>query len=247
MTSDSVADKETGDRVQIPSMEFDQALVEKGSDVLTRLMKLDIASLRGLIVFWQATGASLPLAEHFVSSCTEAVANLVPSALGDTSTWTFRNAGMLFRNTHKPIVVQRNSTISSYLAQMHGDNLRWESIGIFLTAASRATLDVSFFPKLYTSEEERRELTKDLAHLGDDCLEVCLGLDCINDLQLVLQYESFIVFSQVYGDQSKLCSISNIRNDYSHESLTNVVCNSRLSFLEKNGRSCEFSIRAWIS
>lgn len=86
---------------------------------------------------------------------------------------------------------------------MNGDNVRWESTGIFLAAASRAALDIPFFPALYKSEEQRRDIIRDLARLGDDCLEVCLGLDCLNDLQLVLQYENFIVYSQVYGDQSR--------------------------------------------
>jgi hypothetical protein len=86
---------------------------------------------------------------------------------------------------------------------MSGKNLRWESLGIFLTAASRAALDISSFAPLYNSDERRRSLIKALLYIGDCCLETCIALDCLNDLQLVLQYENLIVHSQVDGDQSK--------------------------------------------
>lgn len=184
---------------------LDQTLLERGIGVLGRLNQLDLTGLKSLIQFWRATGANLPLAEHFVDGSTEAVANLIPSSGNETDGWASRNAQFLFKNTHTPMVVRSDSTAADYLSQMYGDNMRWESIGIFLTASSRASLDIAFFPALYTTEDKRREIIKFLACLGDDCLELCLRLDCLNDLQLVLQYENFIVYSQVYGDQSMSC------------------------------------------
>jgi hypothetical protein len=38
---------------------------------------------------------------------------------------------------------------------------------------------------------------------SDRCLELSISLDCLNDLQLVLQYENFISHSNVDGDESK--------------------------------------------
>jgi len=91
-----------------------------------------------------------------------------------------------------------------YLSQMLAENLRWESLGIFFTAAARAAYDTTSFPILYSTNEERRKLIKELTHLGDGCLDTCLELDCLNDLQLILQYENLIVHSQVDGDQSAI-------------------------------------------
>ncbi|KAF2994882.1 hypothetical protein E8E14_003000 [Neopestalotiopsis sp. 37M] len=202
MPSSSVADAgRRGGR----QLKRDRVPLQRGADVLTRLSDLDVVNLKALIEFWLATGANLPLAEHFVLCCTEAVARLaqeVPNDCDGNGTWATRTADLLLRNTSRPLVVHRNTTVANYLSQMNGDNVRWESTGIFLAAASRAALDIPFFPALYKSEEQRRDIIRDLARLGDDCLEVCLGLDCLNDLQLVLQYENFIVYSQVYGDQS---------------------------------------------
>ncbi|RFU75129.1 fungal specific transcription factor domain-containing [Trichoderma arundinaceum] len=73
---------------------------------------------------------------------------------------------------------------------------------MFLAAACRAALDTSSFAPLYNSDEGRRGLIKALMYIGDCCLEICIALDCLNDLQLVLQYENLIVHSQVDGDQS---------------------------------------------
>ena len=40
-------------------------------------------------------------------------------------------------------------------------------------------------------------------HLSDRCLEMCLSLDCLNDMQLLLQYENWIIHTFLDGDQSK--------------------------------------------
>lgn len=181
---------------------FEQSLVEKGTHVLIGLVDLDITNLVQLVGFWQATGASLPLAENFVSHSSCAVANFVSSHASEPGGWASRNTELLFTNTQRPVIVHRDTRVTDYLSQMYDDNMRWESIGFFLAAACRAAFDIPFYPSLFTDDVQRRKLIRKLARLGDECLEVCLSLDCLNDLQLVLQYENFIVNSQVYGDQS---------------------------------------------
>ncbi|KAL7758401.1 hypothetical protein ACKLNR_012928 [Fusarium oxysporum f. sp. zingiberi] len=95
-----------------------------------------------------------------------------------------------------------NSTVKEFFAQVLGENLRLEVLGIFLTAASRAAIDVPSFTPLYTSYQQKQALVKILTFTGDCCLESCLSLDCLNDLQLVFQYENLILHTQVDGDQS---------------------------------------------
>lgn len=188
---------------------IDQATFDRANHALSLLDQLQVSGLASLIRFWLKKGVNLALAEPFVETCAEAAVDWrelsTPhgAKVHDASVGIAQRARVLLENTHRPLVVHRHSTASEYLSQMSGRNLRWESLGIFLAAASRAALDTSSFAPLYNSDEGRRGLIKALTYIGDCCLETCLALDCLNDLQLVLQYENLIVHSQVDGDQSK--------------------------------------------
>ncbi|KAH6664578.1 hypothetical protein B0J14DRAFT_630429 [Halenospora varia] len=161
------------------------AITEKGIRALSQVERLNIFRLKTLVEVWLSTDVNLPLAGPH-----------------DSGIWASKHAKILFKNTNRPILFHKDSSVAEFVSQFYNDNVRWETLGIFFAAATRATLDISFFPQLYTSEEQRHQLTTLLTSIGDSCLEACLGLDCLNDLQLVLQYENFIVHSQVYGDQS---------------------------------------------
>ncbi|KAI8712229.1 hypothetical protein NCS52_01320600 [Fusarium sp. LHS14.1] len=63
-------------------------------------------------------------------------------------------------------------------------------------------MDIPFFPHLYQTNEQEIELRELLLRLIACSLDICLSLDCLNDLQHVLQYEYCIINSYVYGDQS---------------------------------------------
>lgn len=78
------------------------------------------------------------------------------------------------------------------------------NLGYFFSAVTRATIDIPFFPSLYTIEKEQYSLRRLTTKLSDCALEICLSLDCLNDLQLFFQYENFIVHSYMDGDQSEL-------------------------------------------
>ncbi|KAH8122896.1 hypothetical protein LI328DRAFT_169252 [Trichoderma asperelloides] len=187
---------------------LDQTTLDKANHALSLLDQLQVSALASLVRFWLKKGVNLALAEPFVETCIDAAVDwremstpLVVIDAGDANATTQR-ARVLLENTHRPLTFHKHSTPSEYLQQMSGKSLRWESLGIFLAAASRAALDTSSFAPLYSSDERRRGLIKALMYIGDCCLETCLALDCLNDLQLVLQYENLIVHSQVDGDQS---------------------------------------------
>lgn len=191
-----------------PSETFliEQTTLDKAKHALSLLDQLQVPALASLVRFWLKKGVNLALAEPFVETCVDTAVDWgelsIPPMGTDADALTQR-ARDLLENTHRPLVFHEHSTPSEYLQQMSGKNLRWESLGIFLAAASRAALDTSSFAPLYNSDERRRRLIKALMYIGDCCLETCLALDCLNDLQLVLQYENLIVHSQVDGDQSK--------------------------------------------
>lgn len=218
----------------------DLTILEKGLFALSHLDQLDIPKLASLVRSWLDRGVNLPLAAPFVPQCLKAVANWsnLPRPSWNTSDYRIdaRNrVRLLLESTQKPIVVHQDSSFELFVSQILGENLRLEALGIFLTAAARATLDTCSFPALFTTDRQRRELTKTLSLIGDFCLETCLALDCLNDLQLVLQYENFIVHSQVDGDQSKLLHGLYVANSCSGE----LKFRSRLPLLAKDGRRRE--------
>lgn len=190
----------------------DQVVMNSAVHAFTRLDRMDISKLTPLVHSWLAKRVNLPLAGPFVVRCLESVERwrelltsdpvieVEDSRFGSMSSVYVR---VLLENTHEPIVMHRDMSTEDFLSQMLGKNLRWESLGIFFVAAARAAYDTPYFTPLYSTNEQRHRLIKALTYVGDCCLETCLELDCLNDLQLVLQYENFIVHSQVDGDQSE--------------------------------------------
>ncbi|KAF4883836.1 hypothetical protein CGCF415_v013930 [Colletotrichum fructicola] len=63
-------------------------------------------------------------------------------------------------------------------------------------------MDIAFFPPLFSSEIQKHEFHAMLMRHIVSVLEVCLSMDCLNDLQLFIQYERCIIHSYVDGDQS---------------------------------------------
>ena len=177
--------------------------VKQGA-LLTRqlLSSFDLEDLRSLVTFWRAKGVNLAVAEPFVDLCAE-ISNYTSLSRFQGSEWHHSFSTRLLQNTTRPLEYNPESTLSSYSAQFLGANTRWETFGIFLSAVIQATRDISFFPSLYTTSSRNRELRHLLTRLLDCSLDICLSTDCLNDLQLILQYEHFIVHSYVDGDQSR--------------------------------------------
>lgn len=157
--------------------------------------------MKELVMFWLAKGANLALAEPFVAQCAESVSQLF--AVNDEN-WHLMYARRLLHNSAQPLQFHQSMNLSEFSMQFMDHNCRWETIGIFFAAVSRATIDISFFPLLYTAAEDQYNLRRLTTKLSDFALEISLSLDCLNDLQLIAQYENFIVHSYVDGDQSKL-------------------------------------------
>lgn len=189
---------------------MDQGVRHRATHVLNRLSGLDLVQLSNLVLAWLDLGANLALAERFLPGCVKAVVAYQwqdPSTprrpeTSDEHSISGR-AESLTRNTCKTLILQSDSTVESYLEQMTGQHMRWETLGLFCAAAARAALDIPSFPSLYKNEEGRGRLTRSLSYIGDCCLEICLAVDCLNDVQIVLQYEHFHLHSQVHGDHSE--------------------------------------------
>lgn len=110
---------------------------------------------------------------------------------------------MLFRSSRQRLACLGSMTISTYCEIACRSDPGWATLGMFLVALSRAAEDMACYPPMYTTPAGQQRLQKLALHYADQCLEICLSLDCLNDLQLMLQYENFIAHSMIDGDQSK--------------------------------------------
>ncbi|KAE9377413.1 hypothetical protein N431DRAFT_480455 [Stipitochalara longipes BDJ] len=185
------------------SVSLDEHPSAKQGALLTRelLSSFALNDLISLVTFWRAKGVNLAVAEPFVDLCAESF-NYMSLSTFQGSEWHLNFSTRLLQNTAQPLEINPDSTMSTFSAQFLGINTRWETFGIFLSAAIQATRDVLFFPSLYITSSRNQELRRLLTRLLDCSLDICLSADCLNDLQLILQYENFIVHSYVDGDQS---------------------------------------------
>ena len=89
---------------------------------------------------------------------------------------------------------------SCMTVQFWGQNIRLETLGIFLVTLIRASIDIPFFPPLYTTESERHRLRQLGTTLINCALELCLAFDSLNHIQLIFQFEHWIVMLYIHGD-----------------------------------------------
>lgn len=158
--------------------------------------------MKSLILFWRAKGTNLALAGPFVGLCAESASCTSLSSLQGEH-WHVELAQKLIENTARPLEYDAVTSFSGYSAQFLQSHTRWETLGLFLCAVLRATMDVPFFPPLFTTATQRSEFRAILMRQIGCFLDVCISMDCLNDLQLFLQYEYFIIHSYMEGDQSK--------------------------------------------
>lgn len=162
-----------------------------------------ISDLIGLVEFWLASGTTLALAEPLVTACVNTVKYLRQSAPRDgLDDWSATVSHCLLQNTKSPLKYTGETAFVDFAGLFSNGRARLETLGIFICAVVRATVDVTFFPLTYKTDAQRRELQRLGTRLGDCVLELCLLLDNLDDLQLILQYENFIVHSHIDGDAS---------------------------------------------
>lgn len=191
-----------GEGAQQPALPEDAA-VQRGIQVLQKaILSYDIDDLSRLIAFWLAKDVDLALGESLVKPCAMTMDRFSNMWENDGAVFSSQTR-LLFYNSIRPLESEKSVKKSAFCAQFTGDNVRWETIGIFFTAIARATFDIQFFPPLYKTTAEQINIRRFAAEISDSCLELCINLDCMNDLQLIFQYENFIIHSYVNGDQSE--------------------------------------------
>lgn len=187
---------------------------------------MDVSSCRRLVEAWIAKGVNLALAGSFTNQCTQTADGILSSMVAVTA--EAREVSRdLFNLSACPLTTVVTGTVEDFASHFCHDNARWETLGLFFTAVSRAAVDIATFEPLYSTSQGQRTFQSLAIQFSDQCLDFALMLDNMNDLQLVLQYENFIAHSFVDGDQSEWRSFASCGPSTSN--------NHRLPFMEKVG------------
>ncbi|KAJ4263359.1 hypothetical protein NW762_006178 [Fusarium torreyae] len=179
-----------------------EAYILHGADLIVQMSRFaQIPTCVRLVNAWVATQSNLVLASPFTAQCAGSAECLLSSVQEGTRSPAEMSRD-LFIHSCRPLTAESSSTSQEFCEQFTGRSSRWETLCLFLTAVSRAAvaLDVSQFP--FESDQHRRDMRRLSMHYADRCLDICLSLECPNDLQLILQYENFILHTQVDGDHS---------------------------------------------
>ncbi|KAL2846992.1 hypothetical protein BJX68DRAFT_256200 [Aspergillus pseudodeflectus] len=183
----------------------DVLLVQRAANALKQLLTtFPMDQMTNIVQLWQARGSNLSLAggilQHCITQGDIITLPILPATFPND--WHILNTKYLLANSNKPLETTHPSTFDHFCAQFTGPNIRWETVGLFLSAVTRAALDIPVAPPLYVDQERRYTLRSLCTRVADYALEIALSLDCLNDLQLFLQYEIWIVHTHVYGDHS---------------------------------------------
>ncbi|KAF2112247.1 hypothetical protein BDV96DRAFT_497984 [Lophiotrema nucula] len=189
-------------QVELHGKNVDDSSIADGAQVLERLRSsFDITSSIQLFDAWISRGVNLALAGTLTQQCADTAKYVIHGPMREVD-GLLTTSKSLFANTCRPLQVTADSTLANYCAQFCNGNARWESLGIFFTSICRAAADVPRFEPLYRSEQQRQSLQRIALQLSDRCLNIALSVDYLNDLQLLLQYENYIIHTYMDGDQS---------------------------------------------
>ncbi|CAI6094517.1 unnamed protein product [Clonostachys chloroleuca] len=177
--------------------------IARGASLLEQLGRTFSLSLcEKLVRRWLSKGSNLALAGVFTDDCAKTIQHIFPEGNGGHAPDFMAMSKSLFLHTSRPLRVGSDTALQGFTSQFSHNNARWETLGLFFAAVSRSTVDISSIESFFESEKERRDLQRLSMTFADSCLDIAISLDCLNDLQLFLQYENFISHSFVDGDQS---------------------------------------------
>lgn len=163
-----------------------------------------LASVNALIASWLAKGVNLALAEPFVKTSLDSIDRLWTEISDHAEDWHINLSRQLLHHARSPLVNHGMTTMSDFVRLSCGRDIRLETLGIYLTAAARASIELPFFHPLYVDLKQRDRFRRSVTQLADHILDLCLAFDHLDDLQLVFQYENWILHSYTDGDQSEL-------------------------------------------
>lgn len=184
------------------NLSMDEIDVSFGAQLLDKIDRCVPIQLHvTLVEAWLAMGVNMMLAGPFTKSCIQAVKEVFENFSSNANEAVSRSKSLSI-NSCQQLATSQLRTFEEACAAFCFPNIRWETIGLFFTAVSRATIDLTEFQPLYDTKQKRQNTQRLAMRFADDCLNVALSLDNMNDLLLILQHENFVNHSHVDGDQS---------------------------------------------
>ncbi|KAI1456239.1 hypothetical protein F4805DRAFT_432941 [Annulohypoxylon moriforme] len=101
----------------------------------------------------------------------------------------------------EPLYDGSQSTARSYFDLFAGENMRWESIGLFCALIASSAMFQPRDSKLLASWEERENIISNMAKASSLCVEMWRKNGSTNDVVILLLYQDLMVISQLYGDK----------------------------------------------
>lgn len=191
------------------SLRLSSRLANQQIQVLERALDtIDVHSLKNLMEFWLAKKVCLGLSSFLVDACTLALQLLLEGNLFDLSNLATVSQ-KISENSARALNLSSLSCPTDLTDQIGGPNVRWETIALAFILVGRATMDIPFFPPLYTCRSELQTFQRSLVDLSDNCLDIAISFDTMSEVQLICQYEIFVLHAGFDGDQSKSASPAN--------------------------------------
>ncbi|WPH03646.1 Hypothetical protein R9X50_00652900 [Acrodontium crateriforme] len=103
---------------------------------------------------------------------------------------------MLFHNTKQELRLPTSSANGAFEAALSGENLRWETIGLYASELCRLLAESSELTS------EKKSMTHALYSTAVKCEQICEKLGQINDLILWLLIQEFCLATWCFGDDS---------------------------------------------
>ena len=176
------------------------ARLQEGADVLSLLPDLKRYELA--LNRWyktQCLAAFWPLTAHCISTVIQTWSATPPS-----NALLLRLAEQIFINTSNELVIQSTTKLYDLPAMITGDNLRWDIVGLMLTAAGLSAISMEVPIVDHEDEEYGKINWKDMARIlllaGDKCISFCEAVDSSTDTTVWLILENYILHTQVEGD-----------------------------------------------
>lgn len=169
----------------------------------------DFPSLENMINLWDKENQCTGIMALWMESAVSAIRNdLWDNGCLESEKSMMETIHRLFQNTSKRIIIKSDMKFGDLMEQFAGDNIRWETLAIFMTGCGLAISDMysDFHGLKFTggTESSRQSLHYNLYEMSNACVTFCDELGCMNDVYLIVQIENCVLVSQVLGDSHHL-------------------------------------------
>ncbi|EWZ30337.1 hypothetical protein FOZG_15828 [Fusarium oxysporum Fo47] len=154
-------------------------------DQMQRLLSL--SSCYSMLQQWPAQDTNLALAGIVVDNCVETMQHLFQEN-PETSINNVETAKLLFAKSVRPITTDSAATLEDHASQFWQKSARWETLGLFSTAVSRAAIDMSDAQGSCKANMTCCGLSRLAMQLSDTFLDIAVSLDCLNGLRVLPQH-----------------------------------------------------------